>query len=158
MADNSGEATRNDQQTVSLGEQLRRAREAKKLTVEKVASELRVKKDIIRHLEAENWSALYGRTYARGYFINYVKYLGLPQNVLMATFNIHYQTVGNDIKDELPLPIKKERKRAVNSLFIAFSVMLISSAFYLFMVTDEHSVTSSIETEQNRALIQEQRG
>lgn len=74
----------------TIGEQLKQAREAKNYTVAEVAAQLRLTKDIISHMEEQEWDKLNGRTYARGYFANYVKFLGLPYEEMLAVFNLEY--------------------------------------------------------------------
>ncbi|MDO7596520.1 MAG: DUF4115 domain-containing protein [Pseudomonadota bacterium] len=76
--------------TLTLGKRLSQAREAKKLTIGDIATELRLSKQTIELIENESWSELHGRAYARGYFTNYVKYLGLPEDEFLAAFNIEY--------------------------------------------------------------------
>lgn len=73
-----------------VGERLRHARETKKLTIADIATELRLTTQTIELIENERWSELHGRAYARGYFSNYVKFLGLPEDELLAAFNIEY--------------------------------------------------------------------
>ncbi len=75
----------------SASEQLRLAREEKKLTIAEVAAQLRLPKDTINYLETGQWDKLHGRAYARGYFSNYVNFLGLPQDTLLAAFNNQYK-------------------------------------------------------------------
>lgn len=157
MADDVAKSNSYNEQTVSLGEQLRRAREGKKLTTDKVAAQLRVKEEIITNLEAENWPALYGRTYARGYFINYVKYLGLPQNVLTASFNLHYQVEETTVNNEQFVANKPTRKKVMNSFLFAVSIMVISIMIYMFVAIDETNVASAkAEIEFNSTLTEEQ--
>jgi cytoskeleton protein RodZ len=74
----------------SIGDRLREAREAKNYTLAEVAAQLRLTKDIIAHMEDQEWDKLNGRTYARGYFANYVKFLGLPYEEMLAVFNLEY--------------------------------------------------------------------
>jgi len=76
--------------TPSLGERLQEARQAKKYSVAEVATQLRLTKDIVIALETQQWEKLHGRTYARGYFASYVKYLGLPFDEMLAVFNLEY--------------------------------------------------------------------
>jgi cytoskeleton protein RodZ len=75
----------------SIGEQLRQAREAKKLTIAEVAVLLKLAKDTLTKLEADNWEQLHGRIYARGYLKNYVKFLSLPEDTLLSAFDIEYK-------------------------------------------------------------------
>lgn len=75
----------------TIGERLSQARQARKITVGEVATELRLTKRIIELIENEQWGELHGRAYARGYFSNYVRFLGLPEDELLAAFNIEYR-------------------------------------------------------------------
>lgn len=74
----------------SVGERLQQAREAKKYSVSEVAAQLRLTKDIVTYMETQQWDKLNGRTYARGYFASYVKFLGLPFDEMLAVFNLEY--------------------------------------------------------------------
>lgn len=76
--------------SVDVGKRLRDAREAKKISITDAAAQLRVTRDAIVHLEEQNWDRLHGRTYARGYFLSYAKFLGLPQDEMLAGFNIEF--------------------------------------------------------------------
>lgn len=82
--------------TPSLGARLQQARENKKLSIAEVATQLRLTRDIIIYLENQQWDRLHGRTYARGYFASYVKFLGLPQEEMLAVFNDEYVLIDNE--------------------------------------------------------------
>jgi cytoskeleton protein RodZ len=76
--------------SVDVGRRLREAREAKKVSISDAAAQLRVTRSAIVHLEEQDWDKLHGRTYARGYFLSYTKFLGLPQDEMLAGFNIEF--------------------------------------------------------------------
>ena len=76
--------------TPGIGHRLQQARERKKLTVAEAASQLRFTRATVIHLEQEEWDKLHSRTYARGYLLNYVKFLGLPSDDMLAAFNVQY--------------------------------------------------------------------
>ena len=78
---------------ISVGERLRLARESKKLSIVDVASQLMFTEKTIIHMEGEKWDKLYGRAYARGYFLSYVKILDMPQNEMLVAFNIEYESM-----------------------------------------------------------------
>jgi len=78
------------EQKPTVGQRLCHARQVKNLTIAEVATELRLTKQTIEIIENERWNELHGRAYARGYFSNYVKFLGLPEDELLAAFNIEY--------------------------------------------------------------------
>ncbi len=74
----------------TVGERLRLAREAKKVTISEVVAQLRLMKENIVYLESDQWDKLHGRPYARGYFSSYVNFLGLPHAEMLALFNMEY--------------------------------------------------------------------
>ncbi len=76
----------------NVGERLQQAREEKKFTVLEVATQLRLVRESVLKLENNQWDDLHGRAYARGYFISYVKFLGLPEEEMLAAFNREYKT------------------------------------------------------------------
>ena len=64
-------------QDVSLGEQLRRAREAKGMSLDDVASRTRIPIRHLQNIEREDWDALPAVTYAIGFTRNYANAVGL---------------------------------------------------------------------------------
>jgi cytoskeleton protein RodZ len=78
--------------TERVGETLRAAREAKKMSISEVSSQIRLLSGRLESLESGEWDELYGRTYARGYFISYVKFLGLNESEMLAAFNKEFST------------------------------------------------------------------
>ena len=74
----------------TVGERLRLAREAKKVTISEVVAQLRLTKENIVYLESDQWDKLHARPYARGYFSSYVNFLGLPHEEMLALFNLEY--------------------------------------------------------------------
>jgi len=83
---------KNNSYSPTVGERLRLAREAKKITIAEVVAQLRLTKDNIVYLESDQWDKLHGRPYARGYFSSYVNFLGLPHAEMLALFNMEYSS------------------------------------------------------------------
>jgi len=109
----------------TVGERLSHARKAKKLTIADIANELRLTKQTIELIENEQWSELHGRAYARGYFSNYVKFLGLPEDEFLAAFNIEY-TVAEPTLSVARHHVEISNKRFVwlpSLLFITMAVI-----------------------------------
>ncbi len=67
-----------------VGPQLRAAREAKGLTLEQVAAETRISRHHLEHIEAGEFDALAGRTYAVGFARTVAKVVGLDQGDVAA--------------------------------------------------------------------------
>ncbi len=66
------------------GRQLREAREARKLSPQQVASQLRMQVRIIEALESDDYSSLPGSTFVQGYLRSYSRLLGLPEESVVA--------------------------------------------------------------------------
>lgn len=124
-----------------LGQRLRQAREAKKLTVTEAATQLRISSSAIQALEHEKWDQLHGRTYARGYFINYVKFLGLPMDEMMSLFNQKY------IETQPPVGLSRNRMVPEEKPFPWFIwlVMLVIIAIAVFAFTQWQSQQATSE-------------
>lgn len=96
--------------SIDVGKCLREAREAKKISIPDAAAQLRMTRDVIVHLEEQNWDQLHGRTYARGYFLSYTKFLGLPQDEMLAGFNIEFSETDNRSRSIAPIQQLKPAK------------------------------------------------
>jgi cytoskeleton protein RodZ len=71
---------------MSAGAQLRVAREAVGLSVEDVASKLKLSARQIAAIEAEDWSALPERTFTRGFFRSYARLVGIDERLIDQNF------------------------------------------------------------------------
>lgn len=70
---------------LTVGEQLRRAREAKSLSVADVAQSMKLGARQVEALESGNWSGLPGTTFARGFIRNYARLVQIdPQPLMLA--------------------------------------------------------------------------
>lgn len=79
---NELKSTSND----GFGRQLTEARKARGYSVDKVAEELNILKRYIQAFEEENFSALPQFTYARGFLVNYAKFVGLNADDIVRDF------------------------------------------------------------------------
>lgn len=68
----------------SIGSHLRRERELRKIPLEEVAEQTRVKLEYLQAIESEHFEKLPGMTFVRGYLKAYASYIGLlPEDVLL---------------------------------------------------------------------------
>jgi cytoskeleton protein RodZ len=132
--------------TQTLGDRLREAREAKKFSIAEVAAQLRFTKETLLFMENEQWEKLHGRAYARGYFSNYVKFLGLPEDEMLAAFNIEYK-----VKQSEPItPLGSKKKATIPWMAILFILVALGLTGFAY----KHWLQSQSETEKN--TVQEQ--
>jgi cytoskeletal protein RodZ len=81
---------------VSIGERLRRAREARAMTLDDVASQTRIPMRHLQHIELEEWEALPAPTYAIGFTRNYANAVGLDG-----------PAIANELRDQIGGPRRR---------------------------------------------------
>lgn len=70
----------------SIGDILRETRHAKQISLEDAARATKVKVDILEKLESDEYAALPGVTYTKGFLKIYAEHLGLDSQALVAAF------------------------------------------------------------------------
>ncbi len=88
MTDVTPDKSENQEEASALvagpGRRLREAREARRLSIEQVATQLRMQARIIEALEGDDYSSLPGKTFVQGYLRSYSRLLGLPEESVVA--------------------------------------------------------------------------
>jgi cytoskeletal protein RodZ len=104
----------------TVAEQLRVAREAKKLTVQQVADATKIRTDHIRALEEGNFAAFSAPVYIRGSVKNYAKFLKLDLPQIVAALDAELK--GTEKFSEPP-PLTEETKSPIDhALFLLSKV------------------------------------
>jgi len=81
----TGEDDLGQDEDLTIGERLRRAREAKGMSLDDVASRTRIPIRHLQHIEREEWDALPAATYAVGFTRNYANAVGLDGAAMART-------------------------------------------------------------------------
>ena len=102
----------------TVAEQLRAAREAKKLTIQQVAELTKIRTDHIRALEEGNYNVFSATIYIRGSVKNYVTLLKLEVPKIMADLDRELKGTANF--SELP-PLMEQTKNPVDHLMFWLS-------------------------------------
>src|SRR4030095_13481520 len=76
----------------TIGQKLKNAREEKRLTLEKVFEDIRIRVQYLQALEADDLSLMPSSVQARGYLRNYAQYLELDFNQLLTELRAEAQT------------------------------------------------------------------
>lgn len=127
----------------SFGQILRRARQAKNISLDSAAAELNILKRHLQALEDEQFDALPKYAFARGFAINYGKYLGLDAQTIESSFDHAYpaslrQNRVEDIKTPLTpmgtLHRGGRSKLRINFKLLAACIGLVVLAFVLLKV------------------------
>lgn len=71
----------------SPGRHLREARESARLSVDEISSRLRLDRRTVEAIERDDYAALPGATFVRGYLQSYARLLGLPPGPIVEAFD-----------------------------------------------------------------------
>lgn len=126
-----------------LGEILKDTRAQKRLSQEDVASQLLLKKEVIRAIEEGDWANLPQAPYVRGFIKNYSELLGLDWRRLLALYRAEY-----DERKYLKRP--KEHKRRL--MFTPNLIPPITAAlgviiFIAYLILQYTSILSAPQVE-----------
>lgn len=93
--------------SIPLGQLLKDARKKKGLSIDEIVEQTHILKRHLEALENNDFEALPQPTFARGFAINYGKFLGLDNQVITQTFDKQYP---NELKEKfaknIPTPIQ----------------------------------------------------
>ncbi|MFZ2553306.1 helix-turn-helix domain-containing protein [Psychrobacter urativorans] len=144
----------------SFGAMLQQARQNKQVSLDEAAGELFILKRHLQALESESFSELPQAAFARGFAINYAKFLGLDPAKIASSFDSVYP---NELKprsmnntESLLRPMgtlqRDDRSRIrFNPLLIIAAIALIVLAVFLFRM-----VTNAAKDEQQPAPVAEE--
>lgn len=127
-----------------VGHMLRHAREARKISIEEVSRQLRISAQQVDAIEKEDFDALPGRTFVRGFVRNYANLMQLDANAavrmlpgFMAT--TAQATHANNHAGQIPFKIQEmtpsSREKQGNGSFLRILVLLIvlaAAGFFLY--------------------------
>ncbi|MGM8899207.1 MULTISPECIES: helix-turn-helix domain-containing protein [unclassified Psychrobacter] len=152
----------------SFGATLQQARKSKQISLKEAASELFILERHLQALEEEDFAALPQVTFARGFVINYAKFLQLDPTKIATSFDAAYpdemraQSVSNIDTPLRPMGTLQRDSRSrirFNPLLILAIIGLIVLAVFLFrMVTNasQDNATSTTAVEDLSASEQAQ--
>ena len=111
MSDNSEKGVPVNTEGKTVGEILRTAREARKLSVEQVNRETKISVQTVRSLEQDDFGAFPSETYLKGFVRTYAEFLGLDGNRLWSMIGSRStaQTTGPGPAWETEAGMREER-------------------------------------------------
>lgn len=107
----------------TLGQEFKRKREERKVSLKEVAEETRVGVRFLQAIEADDFAALPGGVYTRSFIRTYAKYLGLDEENILAQYRKHEVVVEEPAE---PMKNYKEFSNDSNpiSLWVGLVVLL----------------------------------
>jgi len=117
---------------LGIGETLRAARRQQRRTLSDAAAETRVRETYLAALEEEEFSALGGDVYVKGFLRSYARYLGLDPDPLVAAYRREFErgeetpTVAPGTVPPLPVPGERPPQLALIAGAIVFVLVVIA--------------------------------
>lgn len=127
MADNETDA-------IGLGAELQAARQDKKLQLEDIAAQLRIREDHLQALEEEDFDRLPGDVYAIGFIRTYANFLGLNATELISRFKAVRQEA---LLADVPVPSESEGEPISMALKIGLGVAGVFVFYLMWLVAGE---------------------
>ncbi len=113
----------------NVGQLLKKERENKKITLEQVEKETRIRIVNLKAIESEDWSQFQSRTYVQGVIKRYGSFLGLDAEKLSAYFRRDYEK-----RESLKFKRKAEHTQFTpqNKRFLQILIVVITLLFGAF--------------------------
>ncbi len=125
-----------------VGTELRAARQARRIDISKVATDLKIREDFLLAIENARYGDLPGIPYAIGYVRTYATYLGLDSEDLVARFKDETQGLHNEPDLAFLTPVKEGRLGgpALIGLSLALAGLAYGGWYYYSHSADDTTV------------------
>lgn len=137
---------------MTLGEELKTAREKKKLSLEEVAQKLRIREIYLEALEKGHYYVFPGLAYGVGFLRTYAAFLGLDAKDLVNRF--HEETSGIKVEPiEMPIPVQRNLIPSFRMILASLAALLI---VYLVWYIITNLYVAQVETKDPLVTVVEQ--
>lgn len=120
----------------SVGAQLRRAREARGMTVEGVGAAIKLAARQVEAIEADAYAELMNPTYARGFIRNYAALIGLDPQALLAQLDQQQVRATPQLVEQadvgVAMPVQFPRRKWLLPLFALSVPVVVAIALYMW--------------------------
>jgi cytoskeleton protein RodZ len=119
----------------SFGENLRREREMRGVTLEEISAATKIGIRFLKSIEDEEFSKLPGGIFSRSFVRSYARYLGLDEDPLLAEYQLAAKAKGEEDVSSYPLPKPypgpQQRSRPTLPAIVA-AVVLLAAGYGLW--------------------------
>lgn len=140
----------------SVGAQLRRAREARGMTVEGVGAAIKLAARQVEAIEADAYAELMNPTYARGFIRNYAALIGLDPKALLAQLDQQQVRATPQLVEQadvgVAMPVQSPRRKWLLPLFALSVPVVVAIALYLWSEFWTAPPGESVQVEQEAVM------
>ncbi len=115
-----------------IGNSLREARLRQGLEFPRIEEETKIRGKYLRALEEEQFEALPGDTYVKGFLRTYADYLGLDGQLYVDEFNSRFTTAEEELAT--PATVRRRRQRPIESNLVVVALAAIVAVTVLLVV------------------------
>lgn len=135
----------------TVGQVLKETREAKLYTLDEVEKHTKIRKELLKALENNDYSKLPPLTFIQGFVKNYGKFLGLESDKLMAVLRRDFEASKHppSVLESFSKPLTKKRIFITPSRLIGAVVAVIVISFFAYLWFEYRSFVGSPVLEVN---------
>lgn len=123
----------------SIGERLRKARNSQGLTLEQIATDLRIEARSLAALERDDFAQIGVPVFVKGYLKQYALRLGLPPAELIGAYEARKDSAGIEIKPSRSIKMRDERQ--ITFWALAILVLVVLGGLLAYWWTQDPSFT-----------------
>lgn len=135
----------------TIGQLLKEAREAKLYTLDEVEKHTKIRKELLRALENNDYEKLPPLTFIQGFVKNYGKFLGLESDKLLAVLRRDFEATKHppSVMESFSKPLSKKRFLVTPSRLIGAVVAIIIVTFFAYLWFEYRQFVGSPALEVN---------
>ncbi len=99
----------------SIGQKLKSERLKQELTLDQISVETKIRKEVLKSIETDNFSSFDSHVYAKGFIKNYAKYLNLDEEQLLGIYRRDFEFKTSDRKTLTKDDAKTKQNPDVNN-------------------------------------------
>lgn len=124
----------------TVGQILKETREAKFYSLEEVEKAIKIRKEILIALEADDYQKLPPPTFVQGFIKNYAKFLGLDKEKLLAIFRREFPENRKKpyIMDAFANPVTETKLKITPGRVLGLAVGLVVLSFFVYLWLQFH--------------------
>jgi cytoskeleton protein RodZ len=143
----------------TFGENLRREREMRGVTLEEISDATKISVRALRAMEADQFEKLPGGIFTRSFVRTYAKYLGLDEEKIMAEFQLVAPASAQPedlhrISQQRSFPQERRSRAGLAALLVALLVLAGGYAYYRFATRTPKAPATSAQPAPERPPVQ----